>query len=133
MDGAETTMQALSDQINASPLLRVVDLQLASRKVMHRIYFYSSLFCSVRRRYNRNEPSKKCLGNRWFHTAVAQVIDKLHHEQEEHEKEYVCVCWASAPQSAAALRALCARAPLDVQQTTPVRVLHRPKLALTPS
>lgn len=56
---------------------------------------------------------------------LASAMAELQRDAECHRKTYGCVCWSEMPLTAAMLAGLEAAAPFEVQQKTPVRVLHR--------
>jgi len=62
----------------------------------------------------------------------ASVMANLQKDAENHRKTYVCVCWSQKPLCEEDLRVVNAHKDLEVQQKTPVRVLHRRAPAVRP-
>lgn len=57
---------------------------------------------------------------------------RLQKDAEEHRKKYVCVCWSQRPLAQEDADGLTAKGELEIDQKTPVRVLHRRSLVSRP-
>jgi len=62
----------------------------------------------------------------------ASAMAALQRDAENHRKTYVCVCWSERPLSAQDFQVLESIRDVEVQQKTPLRVLHRRSLAIRP-
>mmetsp|Transcript_129137 Transcript_129137/g.251450 ORF Transcript_129137/g.251450 Transcript_129137/m.251450 type:complete len:558 (+) Transcript_129137:29-1702(+) len=56
----------------------------------------------------------------------------LQRDAENHTKTYICVCWSAKALTSADVASLCSHHDLEVQQKTPLRVLHRRAPAVRP-
>lgn len=64
--------------------------------------------------------------------STAADMSSLQKDAENHRKTYVCVCWSQRPLVQADLDAVNEQKDLEIQQKTPVRVLHRRAPAVRP-
>jgi len=62
----------------------------------------------------------------------ASAMAALQRDAEKHRKTYVCVCWSQRPLAREDVERLNAKGPFEVEQKTPVRVLHRRGPAVRP-
>lgn len=63
---------------------------------------------------------------------TAADMENLQQDAENHRKTYVCVCWVKRALTATDIEKLNATPEFELQQKTPVRVLHRRSLAVRP-
>jgi len=56
----------------------------------------------------------------------------LQRDAENHTKTYVCICWSAKALTSDDVASLCSHRNLEVQQKTPLRVLHRRAPAVRP-
>jgi len=63
---------------------------------------------------------------------AASAMAALQRDAENHTKTYMCVCWSAKVLTSDDVASLCSHRDLEVQQKTPLRVLHRRAPAVRP-